>query len=388
MALALALVAVATLIPIPHGNGGDDIPFWCLGCGDYALADAVANVVLFVPLGWAMSRTGVRTWLALAAVLATTSTVESLQYGFIAGRVASIQDILTNTLGGAVGMALPGVWARAVDAPVRASIVYGLLLAGCLGVSTALQAVSPARTLYWTEGVADLTHYVPFTGSVRTVRVDGAPITMHEWLDMPAEKVVEIAVDLVSGRPDTGLAHVVIAWMPSGSGWMWLEQRDRDLHLHLTSASDRWRLRGHSVWLRQSMPAMAGEPVSVRLVVRPFSYRIILVTNGGTLVREADIGPGDGWRLFAPGTREWGLRTTLFTAAWMAALVGPLGYLASVRSRAAVGVAAMSATAALCLLPIVAGCAWPPLPGWCGAASGVLVGSLSRALVERFALRG
>ena len=101
------------------------------------------------------------------------------------------------------------------------------------------------------------------------------------------------------------------------------------------------------------------------------------------VVREAGISAGDGWRLFTPGEREWGPWTTLLTAGWMAALLWPLGYLASARSRAAVVVAALSAGVTLLLLPIVSGCAWLPLGGWCGAASGLLVGSHTRAPFKR-----
>jgi hypothetical protein len=280
-------------------------------------------------------------------------------------------------------MALPGVRRKAVETPghaLRASLAYGMVLVACLGLSPAIQAIPLPRMLQWTEASADTVYYVPFTGSLKSVRVDRAPVTMHAWLEAPARKVMEIAVDILSGRPDTGLAHVVIAWMPSGQGWMWLEQRDRDLHLHLASTSDRARLRGHSVWLRHIMPMTAGEPVTVRLVVRPFSYRIAVVTHAGPVVREVGMSPGDGWRLITPAEREWGLGTKLLTAGWMAALLWPLGYLASVQSRAALVVAAAGTGVGLLLLPIVSGCAWLPGLGWCGAAAGLLGGSRSGAL--------
>jgi len=386
VALALALVAAATLVPLPtHAMRGGDIPFFCLGCGDYALADAVANVALFVPLGWALSGAGLPPYRALAVVLATTIGVEWLQHGVIPGRVASMSDILTNALGGAVGMALPRLRRGVVEAPGlarRASIGYSVLLVACLGVGMATQAVPLPRTLQWTEGSTDTTQYVLFTGSLRAVRVDGLPATMHQWLDVPDRNAVEIAVDLLSGRPDTGLAQVVVAWLPSGPGWMWLEQRDRDLHLHVASASDHARLRGHSVWLRDAMPAMAGEPVGIRLFVRAFSYRIVIVTNAGSIMREAGIGPGDGWRLFTPGESARGSWTTLLTAGWMAVLLWPLGYLTSVRSRGALVVASVGTGVILALLPIVSGCAGLPLLGWCGAASGLLGGSQSRTVVS------
>jgi len=385
VALALGLVALATLLPT-HGPGGDEVPFWCLGCGDYALADAVANVVLFVPLGWALSRAGLKPYLGLALILTTTSGIEWLQHALISGRVASVADILTNALGGSAGMGLPALARGVVATPrhaSRAAIGYGALLVACLSVGLAMQVIPLPQRLDWTEGSGDTVHYVPFTGSVRALRVDGVPVTMHERLDVPARTVTDIAVDLRSGRPDTGVAQVLIAWLPNGQGWTWLEQRDRDLHVHLASASDGARLRGHEAWLRHTMPVTAGEPLRVRLVVRRFTYRIVIATSAGAVVREAGISAGDGWRLFTPGEREGGPWTTLLTAGWMAGLLWPLGYLASARSRAAVVVAALSAGVTLLLLSIVSGCAWLPLGGWCGAASGLLVGSHTRAPFKR-----
>jgi VanZ like family len=381
VALALAFVAALTLVPVSHALSVDDIPFWCLGCGDYALADGVANVVLFVPLGWAMSGAGVRWSRGLAVILMITIGIESLQYGFIPGRVASIADILANTVGGAVGITIPHL-RRWVSAPPerarRAAIVYALLLVGCLGVGVETQAILPSGTLYWTRGVADGLHYVPFNGSLRDVRVDDVPIPLDRWLTISRSAIGarDIGVALTSGRPDTGLAHVIIAWMPNGRGWMWLEQRDRDLHVHIASRSDPLRLHGHSFWLRNAMPAQAGEPVSIRLVVRPFGYRIALRTNAAGVVREARVSPGDGWRLFAPGQRGWGKWAGLWTAGWMAVLLVPLGYAASRASRATALATAVGAAVYLVVLPTGSGCAWLPVPGWCGAAAGLLIGCL------------
>ena len=386
VALALGMIAAATLVPTSHGMHGDDIPFWCLGCGDYALADGVANVALFVPLGWALARTGVRCSAGLAVVLMTTIGVESLQYAVIAGRVASVADILANTLGGLIGLLLPHLHWWVVETgrrAVPAAIVYGVLLGACLEAGEATQAVLSPGPLYWTRGSADGSHYVPFTGLLREVRVDGVPITFDRWLDVPPATGGDIVVALTSGRPDTGLAHVVIAWMPNGRGWLWLEQRDRDLHIHLASGSDRARLRGHSLWLRRVMPATAGDPVTVRLAVRRFGYHLVLVTNAGAVVREARITPGDGWRLFAPGEREWSPWAGALTAGWMAVLLAPLGYLASVRSGRAVAVAAAGASISLVLLSLGSGGTWLGLPVWCGAAIGFLVGLQGSAVLRR-----
>ena len=375
VAVGLSLVAIATLVPGSHGTGGGGMPFWCLTCGDYALADAVANVALFVPLGWALGRARVRPVIGLAAVVTTTLTLELLQYTLVPGRDASLSDILTNSVGGITGMALSGLprkIAHSGGRAMRAATLYGVLLVAGLGVGEGTQAVPLPRTLRWTEGSTQ--GYVPFTGSLSALQVDGAPVPLREWLNLPPRDAVRITVDLLSARPDTGLAQLIVAWMPSGDGWIWLEQQERDLRVHVASASDRSRLRGHSTWLGAIMPPIAGEPVTICLVVRPFSYWIAVETKAGNLVRHEEVTPGHGWRLFTPFERGGEPWASLLTGGWMAVLLGPLGYLASVRSRATAMVAAAGAGASLLLLPIVSGCAWLPLPGWCGAMSGFLVG--------------
>jgi hypothetical protein len=370
------LVAIATLVPSSHGTGGGGIPFWCLTCGDYALADAVANVALFVPLGWALGRARVRPLIGLAALVTTTLTVELLQYTLVPGRDASLSDILTNSVGGVVGMALPGLQRKIADSSeraLRAATLYGVLLVAGLGVGEGAQAVPLPRKLLWTEGSAR--GYVRFTGSLKALQVDGAPVPMREWVSIPPRDPVEIMINILSARPDTGLAQLIVGWMPSGNGWMWLEQQERDLRVHVPSASDRFRLRGHSTWLHAVMPAIGGEPVTIRLVVRRFSYWISVATTTGNLVRHEAVTPGRGWRLFTPFERKGEPWASLLTAGWMAVLLWPLGYLAYLGSRTTAVVAALAAGVSLLLLPIVSGCAWLPLPGWCGALIGFLVGA-------------
>jgi hypothetical protein len=127
------------------------------------------------------------------------------------------------------------------------------------------------------------------------------------------------------------------------------------------------------------MPAQAGEQVTVRLVVRPFRYRIVVGTKAGDVVRDAAITPGDGWRLFAPFERRRERWASWLTGAWMAVLLGPLGYVASLRSRATAVVAGLGGAVSLWLLPIVLTCPSLSVAGWCGAASGALIGSAHRA---------
>lgn len=76
--------------------------------------DVIANVLLFVPLGWSFgaSRPGRRgAALAIATGFATSLVAESLQVFWIL-RDPSATDLLTNTCGTALGVAGAALWRR------------------------------------------------------------------------------------------------------------------------------------------------------------------------------------------------------------------------------------------------------------------------------------
>ena len=123
-------VVANTIFPIYlHHPSGDEpwvpaiswIPFH-----DYELADAVANVVVFLPLGVLVALLSNRPiWRMIVITVATTSLViEACQLLsqplFGGGHVADINDFIFNTLGGCAGF---GVYLMLRRPPRLASIV-------------------------------------------------------------------------------------------------------------------------------------------------------------------------------------------------------------------------------------------------------------------------
>lgn len=83
----------------------------------YARIELLANVALFVPLGWWAAR-GWPRWRAavIPAGLVASVVIETGQGLFLAERTASVLDVLANTTGAAIGFVL-AARARSADAP-------------------------------------------------------------------------------------------------------------------------------------------------------------------------------------------------------------------------------------------------------------------------------
>lgn len=117
VALACTLfgVLLITLTPRPYGSDGrtDLVPFhplWTALTGEIDATRVVAtfgaNILLFVPLGillplkWTRLDSPVMITLVLALL---SAAIEVSQYYINAGRVAQVDDVIFNTLGGLIG---------------------------------------------------------------------------------------------------------------------------------------------------------------------------------------------------------------------------------------------------------------------------------------------
>ena len=100
------------------------VPF--VGLGQTGWSETVSNVVTFVPFGLLAAVNLKRTalWRLLVAILAFSVVVEALQYVLAIG-TTDVTDVLTNTLGGLVGLVLY----RLVNRVVRAEILDGVIVA-------------------------------------------------------------------------------------------------------------------------------------------------------------------------------------------------------------------------------------------------------------------
>src|SRR5262245_55845958 len=110
-ALALCLIGFFTLRPMPEQAAAvAETSPWCIvGCGDLGLLDIILNVLLFLPLGIGL-RLVLRTRAAVAIGFVCSVAIELTQLYLIAGRDASLRDVITNTLGTGIGASLVTIW--------------------------------------------------------------------------------------------------------------------------------------------------------------------------------------------------------------------------------------------------------------------------------------
>jgi hypothetical protein len=184
----LILVLFLTLSPQPPSEGS--ISGGCFWCGSFALADAILNLLLFLPIGFLLAlRHGaspVRTWAGLTA-LAVAIEVAQL---FLPGRFATLSDVLMNSAGAAAGIGLARLWRRglALRGPESGglTIVAGAAAACVTLGSTVLLSASLPESMWFGQWTPDLGNYEQYRGEVLEARVGELPTPGRRLDDSPA----------------------------------------------------------------------------------------------------------------------------------------------------------------------------------------------------------
>ena len=172
----ISCIAILTLSP--QYAATKPPPSLCLLCGERSVLDAILNVLLFIPFGMGMRLAGISRRRAFAIGLVTTITVELLQL-WIPGRDTSLGDVLTNSLGGFIGIICADIW-RVIVFPSRraASRLAGgwtLLWVLVLAVSAELAHISLPSTTVWGTWRPELLHQDYFAGKVLAATAAGLP---------------------------------------------------------------------------------------------------------------------------------------------------------------------------------------------------------------------
>jgi hypothetical protein len=358
-------IAILTLQPDPRAvAAAARTPLFCIFCGDRGGVDVVLNVLLFIPLGFGLRLAG-WPWRPVGIAAALLSfTVETLQYFIITGRDASLGDVLSNTLGGAVGAALvPCFFALVAPSP---RLARHLLTAGCaiwtgmFALSAWLQAPG-AQTRHLTSRWAHHTPDIyPFSGELKSVSLDGKPMPAQgpppdrgEIAKRLKHGEVTLALEATSGTPTED--HHWLYMMKAGQiSQLSVTQKGRSAVLMVPARASRYKLRPPTLSLADGFPSQPGMPVSLTGGRNGDSVWIETSYAGERRALEITLTPAHGWAMIAPFNFPLGPALRLVTALWIAGWTIPLGYWAARTGGPAWAAGVLAATLAIGLAAVPA----------------------------------
>jgi glycopeptide antibiotics resistance protein len=404
VASVIAGILLVTLDRFELPPPGVQLWEWCFMCGRQWGIDFVLNIALFIPLGLVLRLALVPPFQALLGIAATTFVIEVLQL-VIPGRITSIDDLISNTIGGIVGYALAG-HLRTIAAPSGRQTVAAVLTAGT-AVLTALWgtlwlfAPAPTSHPYWGQFSPELGQFGRFEGTILEASVGDEPLRNGRLPNTDAVREllrrdsVTVHALVRGGRNSHRLAPVVSIFDGEHNEVMLVGRSGgRSLTFRLRSRASRIGLRTPEVSTWNAFPPAAngGDTNAVRLrgTVNGYAISASAKVDTGWVSRTIHFRPTHGWAYLVPFENLFTKRAPDFTTIWMAILFAPLGYYAAItilrRRRAVERIATVLWVAtvgflALVALPWAVGLSTGDAAEWRGAAFGVASGALLAAAV-------
>lgn len=395
---SLASTIVSTLfiawMTLRPSVGSPDLPFWCILCGSLGLVDFLLNVALFLPLGLCLANLTRRRALPIAIGFAVTLVVEFLQWRLIPGRDASLGDLLSNTLGTALGAGIRFFvpWASAARGRLAQSLAWGSAAATTLLLiaSSWLLAPLPVRYPLAVQWAPIRPYMDRFLGTILDASFNDRELREFEVLrgDGVTRSGVSLEASLTVPSVTTRLpAHVLrLAWGPY-EGAM-LGQRRGDLTFRASQRAAAWLLRPLLVRLPAALPD-SNPGSEVRVVALSTAAGLALSqTRSGSTPRAAWLPrtPGLGWTLVLPRETPLGKEARFFSAIWLMLLVLPAAFLVE-GAGTEIGLrAAGPLVLLLASMPVAAFLAsgsQPSLVEWLGLGAGIAFGIGLRRLTRR-----
>ena len=359
-ALSILAILVATL----HPGGTEPARGWSfdLSSGDSGLAELIQNLLLFMPLGASLALAGRRPLAATLTGAAISFAVEFAQQ-WIPGRDPNVGDIIVNTAGTAIGVALACSRSHWFFTPPRRSAWQALAAALLalfvwLGTGVALKPAFPAPPLS-PVSAPNLNHWGRFRGQVLWLRFANGILSVEAVAPPPRPPGREAPLAVVFDAHGTLAAVLAV------------EGRDLELSYHTRAAELRlevpelrWRGALAKIAPGDTFTASAGHDEDLVCMAVNRDYRCGF---GYTI--------GDGWKLIFDPEQfpEWALVT--LNALWVAGCVAGVGWWAArTDRRRAARVAVGIVLVALVVVPWLTGLKGTTLWEWIGALGGIEAG--------------
>ena len=386
--LALAGAGVIlrlTLYPDPPQTAFAALtPFSCLVCGERGGADVVLNVLVFIPMAAGLRAFGWSWGRVVLFSAALSMVVESLQYGVIPGRDASLSDLLTNTTGGIIGG-----WIGARFAPIFApgrALARQLFLGGIAfwlaTTGAAAVAMRPWVAGGWLRNECTRSRTTPhrFIGTVRSMTIDSAPLPCDAEVKSAPPVLLalrrgEVRIDVTMNSVPATRGQRVISVLQSESGFALMLAQDGHSAAFTTPArANRFRLYSPVLRLPSAFPAQEGVPVEIAAGMHATRIWVQASRPGFRKRVDLALSPSFGWSLLLPWGLQEGGRLRVVTGLWIAGLLLPAAFWAGFLARPLQGLGGLAIAVAggLALLPWLTGYAPVHWSEW--LAAGLAIG--------------
>jgi hypothetical protein len=279
---ALALIAWSTLRAQPASPAAQASA--C--CSPF---DLLLNALLFVPLGSGVALLGLRWRAAVVVGVCTSVAIELSQLWWMAGRFASVPDVVANLSGAVLGAMMVSRWGQRarwwrMAAPVVAAVVVIAWFVGAHLAQPAIPGPSPWRV----ERGAAAADEAPSGARVLEASLQGIPLPDGALADLPALRALLSASDttrlvatavtgLSSGEPRQ-LMEIVV-----GEGavpFLILAREGRTLLAYQRLGLSWVGLRGPWLRLDNALPPHAGDTVHIRLEATRRHLRLAATADG------------------------------------------------------------------------------------------------------------
>src|SRR5579883_437502 len=325
---ALVLMFIARLTLWPTGGTLPSHFETCVPCGQDGTADFILNLAIFVPVGIGLRLAGLRRRTVVLTVVAISGTIEALQFFVVPGRESDLSDLIANSSGGAVGLALADL-RGAVLAPSRAlagRLAAGGALAWCVLAVAVQYALTPSlpTSIYYEQVAPDLPHYAVFDGTVLDATFNGEPFrsgrlsadaSMAMRDTLLAGRAV-VAARVLPGTPRPRLAPIASVYDHRRAEIFVLGRRANDLVFRMRRRSTGMGFHSPSAVLTGALPHGPAPTDTLRLSATVQSGVMALDLAGRRRRAHLRVGEGlwEAWRmLVADDGRVFGVHARAVT---------------------------------------------------------------------------
>jgi VanZ like protein len=383
LVIALACILGATLAPVGTEFQPDFVT--CIICGGRGWADAVANVLLYAPLGAALFWNG-RVGLRAVGIAFLLSACIELAQTFIPGRDPSLGDVTFNTLGagaGQIAALLARRWLVPTDSgAARAALAAALLATGALASTGALLAPAFPGTglsVWFAPALPEMPWYHARVLATRLGDRAIHPGLLPQQAGRMLRSDEPLSVMALAGPRVPALAPLLVFEDDHGNQVYFVGPDRNDLVVRYQTRAARWGLDQPDIRLRDALAAStAGD--TLRIGVHRRRAEWCLSVNQ---LERCGLGftAGSAWAMVMY-PRHWPPWShTLLDAMWIGGLALPIGLWTRRRVASLVAVALFGA--ALGLVPSLVGLLGTPPVEWWGAVLGWAAGLALPSLLRR-----